>query len=60
MTTKDPSLFWLQGYFLLHYMASLVGVTNFEGFLKEYVFEYGGKLVNSEVGGCYVEFLMRI
>ena len=32
-------------------MASLVGVMNFDNFLKEYVLEYGGKLVNSEVGG---------
>jgi hypothetical protein len=38
-------------------MASLVGVTNFDNFLKEYVLEYGGKLVNSEVCGCYVEWL---
>ena len=30
-------------------MASLVGVTNFDHFLKEYSLEYGGKLVNSEV-----------
>jgi hypothetical protein len=44
---------FFQGYFLLHYMASLVGVTNFDNFLKEYVLEYGGKVVNSEVRrGC--------
>ena len=30
-------------------MASLVGKRNFDNFLKEYVVEYGGKLVNSEV-----------
>ena len=30
-------------------MASLVGKRNFDDFLKEYVVEYGGKLVNSEV-----------
>ena len=30
-------------------MASLVGKRTFDNFLKEYVVEYGGKLVNSEV-----------
>ncbi|XP_028397501.1 uncharacterized protein LOC114521309 isoform X2 [Dendronephthya gigantea] len=52
---KWTQIYYLKGYFLLHHMSSLVGVANFDNFLKEYVLKYAGQLVNSEEFFDYFE-----
>ncbi|XP_032238993.2 uncharacterized protein LOC5513554 isoform X2 [Nematostella vectensis] len=45
---KWTQVHYLKGYFLLHHMAAMVGLENFERFLYEYVQHYQGQLVTSE------------
>lgn len=42
-------LFFFQGYFLLHRLASMVGLDEFDEFLFNYVQHFKGQLVASEV-----------
>ncbi len=45
--------FVLQGYFLLHHMANLVGLEEFDEFLLNYVQHFKEQLVTSEVSQLY-------
>ena len=45
--------FFFQGYFLLHRMASMVGLDEFDEFLFNYVQHFKGQLVASEVSRSY-------
>ena len=42
-------LIFPQGYFLLHHLAMMVGLEEFDAFLFNYVQHYKGQLVSSEV-----------
>ena len=47
------SVSFFQGYFLLHRMASMVGLDEFDKFLFNYVQHFKGQLVASEVSRSY-------
>ena len=44
----------LQGYFLLHCMATMVGLEEFDQFLFEYVQHFREQLVTSEVSPVFI------
>ena len=46
---KWSQVHYLKGYFLLLYMAKLVGLQSFDAFLKHYLETYAGRLVTSEM-----------
>lgn len=47
------SVSFFQGYFLLHRLASMVGLDEFDEFLFNYVQHFKGQLVSSEVSWSY-------